>query len=415
MDPHKKNIALQNCNQIGIDDLIKFIDTNAITLQEFVQAGLSTNNVEELQARVKKVENDRSKETERLEKERIEEEQKRNLQEGKKQLTDQILMKQVGAEKIKRAIESDFISFNDLEAAGLNKTTLNSLKHFCNTKSVTKRTTIDELPAMEEGRTDLYFVGVPGSGKSTMLAGLLKTANDKGKLMPDTYNNAGSIYQTNLITDLNRGVLPNATIAGSYNYVALSLKDDNGKKHPFNIVEIPGENYVNIFNNAEVEGILKYINNSNKKILVFVIDALAHDTNYSESPSPLDQNLAYTNILQMFKTNGILEKTDAIYLVANKFDTIIENYYAHDNRPNGDRAEEFLNKNFFNFIENCKMAREETRNQFKIKTLPFSIGNVVYNNIIENFNTDFSESLINLIINDSFVVKGGVSKVLQSK
>src|SRR5690606_1414709 len=171
----------------------------------------------------------------------------------------------------------------------------------------------------------------------------------------------------------------------------LSLKDDDGKKHPFNIVEIPGENYVNIFNSAEVQEILKYINNSNKKILVFVIDALAHDSNYSESDSPLDQNLAYTNILQMFKTNGILEKTDAIYLVANKFDVIIDNYYAHDSRSNGERAEEFLKQNFYNFIENCKMAREESRNQFRIKTLPFSIGKVVYNNIIENFNTDFSE------------------------
>lgn len=415
MDPHKKNIALQNCNQIGIDDLIKFIENKTITLQEFVQAGLSNNNVHELEARIKKAENDRTREVERLEKERMDEEQKKNLLESKKQLIDQILSKQVGAEKIKRAIESDFISFNDLEKESLNKTTVNSLKHFCNTKSVTKKTTIDDLPAMEEGRTDLYFVGVPGSGKSTMLAGLLKTATEDGKLLPDPYNNAGSIYQSNLITDLNRGVLPNATIAGSYNYVALSLKDDNGKKHPFNIVEIPGENYVNMFNNAEVEGILKYINNDNKKILVFVIDALAHDTNYSESDSPLDQNQAYTNILQMFKKHGILEKTDAIYLVANKFDTIIENYYAHDGRQNGDLAVEFLKKNFLNFIENCKMAREESKNQFRIKILPFSIGNVVYNNIIESFSKDFSTSFMNLVINDSFVVKGGVSKVLQTK
>lgn len=415
MDQHKKNIALQNCNQLQSEDLIKLIENGNITLPEFVQAGLTSSKVQELQSRISQIENENKREVERLDNEKLEEEQKRILLDSKKQLIDQILRKQIGAEKIKRAIEANFISFNDLENSDLDRKTINSLKHFCTTKSVTKRTTIEDLPAMEEGRTDLYFVGVPGSGKSTMLAGLLKTANDEGRLLPDTYNNAGSIYQTNLITDLNRGVLPNATIAGSYNYVALSLKDDNGKKHPFNIVEIPGENYVNIFNSAEVKDILKYINNNNKKILVFVIDALAHDSQYSESDSPLDQNLAYTNILQMFKTNGILEKTDAIYLVANKFDVIIDNYYAHDTRSNGERAEEFLTRNFNNFIENCKMAREETRNQFRIKTLPYSIGNVVYNNIIESFNTDFSESLINLVINDSFVVKGGVSKVLQTK
>lgn len=416
MDQHKKNIALQNCNQLEIIDLIKLIENGNITLSEFVQAGLTNTKVKDLQTRISQVENDNIKEAERLEKERIEEEKKKNLLDSKKQLIDQILKKQIGAEKIKRAIEGDFISFYDLEAAGLNKTTINSLKHFCNTKSVTKKTTIEDLPSMKEGRTDLYFVGVPGSGKSTMLAGLLKTATDDGKLLPDpSSNNAGSVYQTNLITDLNRGVLPNATIVGSYNYVALSLKDDKGKKHPLNIVEIPGENYVNMFNNAEVEGILQNIKNNNKKILVFVIDSLAHDTNYSDSDSPLDQNQAYTNILQMFKTNGILEKTDAIYLVANKFDVIIDNYYALDSRSNGERAEEFLTRNFYNFIENCKMARKGSRNQFRIKILSFSIGNVVYNNIIESFNKDFSTSFMNLVIGDSFVVKGGVSKVLQTK
>ncbi|MEP6262020.1 MAG: hypothetical protein ABJ092_10615 [Gillisia sp.] len=415
MDQHKKNIALQNCNHLQIGDLIKLIENGNITLPEFIQAGLTNTKVQELQAKIKQVESDQKRESDRLEKEKMEEENRRNLLESRRQLIDQILRKQIGAEKIKRAIEADFISFNDLEAAGLNKTIITSLKHFCKTKSVTKRTTIEDLPAMEEARTDLYFVGVPGSGKSTMLAGLLKTATEDGKLLPDPYNNAGSIYQSNLITDLNRGVLPNATIAGSYNYVALSLKDENGKKHPFNIVEIPGENYVNMFNNAEVEGILRYIKNDNKKILVFVIDSLAHDNNYSDSESPLDQNQAYTNILQMFKQNGILEKTDAIYLVANKFDTIIENYYAHDGRQYGDLGVEFLNKNFLHFIENCKTARDESRNQFRIKILPFSIGNVVYNNIIESFNKDFSNSFMNLVIHDSFVVKGGVSKVLQTK
>lgn len=414
MDIYKKNTALQNCNLLAITDIKKFIDFDSITLDEFIQAGLDQDKVLELRQHLQIAELARKREKEQLEAELRKEEVKRASEKHKTQLLSDIRSKKVGADKIKNALNSDIISFEDLEGLDLEKKLVNSIRHFCRTDRVTRKTTIENLPPMAEERTDVYFIGVPGSGKSTMLAGLLKSATIKGKLLPDTYNNAGSIYQNQLITDLNKGVLPNATIAGSYNYVALSLKDDNAKQHPFNIVEIPGENYVDILNNADVENILKYIRNDNKKILIFVIDSLAHDNDYSDSHTQLDQNLAYTNILQMFKNNGVLEQTDAVYLVANKFDAIIENRYSHDNREKGDLAVEFLKTDFLNFIENCKTVRDNSKNKFKIKILPYSIGHIVYNNIMEEFNSDFSNSLINLLLHDSFVVKGGVSKVFQT-
>ena len=79
--------------------------------------------------------------------------------------------------------------------------------------------TIEELPAMEEGRTDLYFIGMPGSGKSTMLSSIVHSAHKNGILLPDPYNQDGSVFQGQLIEDLNKGVLPQATAHGSYNYI----------------------------------------------------------------------------------------------------------------------------------------------------------------------------------------------------
>jgi hypothetical protein len=57
-------------------------------------------------------------------------------------------------------------------------------------------------------------------------------------------------------------------------------------------------------------------------------------------------------------------------------------------------------------IANCKDAREESNNKFKIKVLPFSIGNVSYTSIIDNFNREHSEVVIENLIQDSFVVEG---------
>lgn len=388
MENHKKNILLQNCNGLESSQIIAIVQTGEITIEEFKAAGLSQNLINQILSSL------------------TTKKQKENNDAIRKDLLDKVVRGRVSADEIKANINGGNFSFNDLLDAGINERIVNSLKHYCNSNRITIFKNIDQLPPMEEGRTDVYFVGVPGSGKSTMLSGLLNLANRKGVLMPDIYNNDGSIYQTQLISDLNRGVLPNATASGSYNYVALSLKDDDGAKHPFNIVEVPGENYVNMFNNGDVGEFLNYISNSNKKILIFVIDSLAHDTGYNDSNSQLDQNLVYVNILNMFKSNGILDQTDAVYLVANKFDAIKKNRYANNNSSDDSLALDFLQDEFKNLIENCKDARDESKNKFKIKVLPFSIGNVSYTSIIDNFNREYSAVVIDNLIEDSFVVKG---------
>jgi hypothetical protein len=393
MDKHKKNILLQNCNNLETSQIIEIAQAGGISIDEFRTAGLNQEKINQIiNALTSK-------------------EQAQNNANKKQEFLDKAIKGRVSADQIKANINNGNYSFDDLLDAGINTRVVNSLKHYCNSSRITMFKNINQLPPMEEGRTDVYFVGVPGSGKSTMLSGLLNIANKDGVLMPDTYNNDGSIYQTQLISDLNRGVLPNATASGSYNYVALSIKDESGAKHPFNIVEVPGENYVNMFNNGDVGEFLNYISNKNKKILIFVIDSLAHDTGYNDSTSQLDQNLVYVNILNMFKSNGILEQTDAIYLVANKFDAIKEGRYATNNSSDDDLALDFLQDEFKNLIENCKDARESSRNKFKIRVLPFSIGNVSYTSIIENFNKEHAKVVIDRLVDDSFVVRGSKFKL----
>jgi ribosome biogenesis GTPase A len=396
MNIHKKNILLQNCNGLEPSQIISIVQTGEITIDEFKAAGLSQNIINQIVSAL-------------TSKEQIESNANR-----KKELLEKVMKGRLSADEIKANIYNNHFSFDDLLEAGINERTVNSLKYYCNSNRITLFKNINQLPPMEEGRTDVYFVGVPGSGKSTMLSGILNMANKDGILMADTYNNDGSIYQAQLISDLNRGVLPNATASGSYNYVALSLNDQESEKHPFNIVEVPGENYVNMFNNGDVGEFLNYISNDNKKILIFVIDSLAHDTGYSDSDSQLDQNLVYMNILNMFKTNGTLEQTDAIYLVANKFDAIKSTRYEHNNGKDVDLASDFLHEEFKGLIENCKFARQESKNKFKIKILPFSIGNVTYTSIINNFNKEYSKIVIDNLMEDSFVVKGSRLKKLFS-
>ena len=68
---------------------------------------------------------------------------------------------------------------------------------------------------------------------------------------------------------------------------------------------------------------------------------------------------------------------------------------------------DFLNEEFLGLINNCKDARENSKNKFQIKVFPFSIGKLLYTEILEDFNIEYSNVLINNLLLDSFIVKGG--------
>ena len=406
MNDIQKRIILQNANTLEVSNIISIIEKGEISFDEFKQAGLAVDKYRQIESKINLAEAQERAAAELARKEEEEKIAKLKIQEEKNEFLKKIVRKRVTVDEIRNNINNGYITFDDLEDEGISQRTINSIKYYSNSNRITVFKKIEDLPPMEEGRTDVYFVGLAGSGKSTMLSGILNVANKEGILLPDTYNNDGAVYQTQIISDLSRGVLPKATAEKSFNYIAMSLNDDNKKKHPFNIVEVPGELYAEIFNNPNIDGLLKYIKNSNKKILIFVIDSLAHDSNYADSKNALDQSLVYVNILNMFKKNGVLNQTDAIYLVTNKFDAIKENRFNGDNRPDTELALEFLKEEFKNLINNCTSIRDESKNKFKIKVLPYSIGKVSYEFIVEDFNRNYSSSVIQNLIEDSFVVKG---------
>lgn len=394
----QKNNILLNCNTIPTNNILDIVKSGDISIEEFKKAGLSQNIISEIEV---------------LEKNRmaisIKQKEEEELGKLKSVHLDRIVRGKIYAEEIKSLINKNAITFDDILDAGVPSKTVNALKYYCSSEKITKTVTVEDLPPMEEGRTDVYFVGLPGSGKSTMIAGLLNVANKTGVLLPDPYHAAGVTFSTNLIQDLTRGVLPLATPKGSYNYIAASLSDSNHKRHPLNIVDVPGELYKDIQENAEVDKFLKYINNNNKKILIFVIDSLEHENNISAGS--YDQSVVFPNILQMFNRNGVLEQTDAIYLVVNKFDAIKESKYAFDDRANGDIALDFLNEEFIGLKNNCLDARKNNRNTIKLKVIPFSIGSLSYGSILNSLDRDFAKTILNQITKDSFIVSGGAHKI----
>lgn len=396
----KRNILLI-CNTLSVKEIVDLINEEGFTLEEFINAGLNASTVERIKIEIILVEDDNQTKLKQDE-----------IKKQKSVYLDRIYKREIlvdGVNGIKELINKRIITFEDITNSGLPSKIVNALKYCCSDEKITKSYTIAELPKMEEGRTDVYFVGLPGSGKSTMIAGLLHIANKTGVLLPDPYNAAGLSFQTDLIQDLNKGVLPARTELGSYNYIAASFDDSNKQSHPLNIVDVPGELYEKIQDNAEVGKFLEYINNDNKKILIFVIDSLAHYKN--ESISKFDQSVVFPNILQIFNVSGVLQQTDAIYLIINKFDAIKELKFSSSSKQNGDIALEFLNDEFLALKNNCLNAVKATRNSVKIKVIPFSIGNLSFGSILEIVDRDFTKTLLDQVTKDSFIIRGGANKI----
>lgn len=403
----KKQI-LQDCNAIELDDIATFISNEQISLDEFIDAGLDFDKIKKIKEIAAEV---AARDKEAHERKKREEAELIKLQENaskKQEILQNILLGKISADDIKKAVKTNLVSDSDIDNLDLNSRIKKALINYIDSPSSLTSYTINELPPMQEGRTDIYCIGLAGTGKTTMLTGLLKTAQHQGKIIPDTYAGSQGInFSNTIIQNLNRGFIPPRTSSDSYIYVPLTIKDEKGISHPLNIVDVPGEIFRKISEEGEARQFLKYIKNTNKKIFFIVIDPQLH---YNPTKDSLDQSLVYPNILQILKSEGIAEHIDAIYLVTNKFDYLKDNEYPFDDREDGDIALEFINTNYKALITNCSDVKEHSRYDFKVKSLPFSIGKLKWGAVLEEFDTKFSETLLEILINDSFVVKGGVGK-----
>jgi len=403
----KKQI-LQDCNTIELDDLVTFISNEQISLDEFIDARLDIDKIKEIKKLIVEVAARDKEERERKKKEEAELIKQQENASKKQEILQNILLGKINADDIKKAVKTNIVSDSDLENLDLNPRTKKALLNYIDSPSSLTSYTISELPPMQEGRTDIYCIGLAGTGKTTMLTGLLKTAHQQGKIIPDTYAGSQGInFSNTIIQNLNRGFIPPRTSSDSYIYVPLTIKDDKGISHPLNIVDVPGEIFRKISEEGEARQFLKYIKNNNKKIFFIVVDPQLH---YNPTKDSLDQALVYPNILQILKSEGIAEHIDAIYLVSNKFDYLRDEYYPYDEREYGDIALEFINNNFKALITNCLDVKEHSRYDFKVKSLPFSIGKLKWGAVLEEFDTKFYEKLLEILINYSFFVKGGVGK-----
>jgi len=252
------------------------------------------------------------------------------------------------------------------------------------------------------GFTEVYFWGIPNSGKTCALSTILNTAHKKGYLQ--TGEGTGLKYLHTLKnlykTDDNIGYLLENT-PDRTQYLPFTLKKEHEKyARSVALIELSGEVFKCFCkkNTGEDLGILEdtfltlnnYLKNDNRKIHFFFIDynptAIEQDS-YTQSDY-LEEASKY------FKKEKIFTKsTDAIYVVITKSD-LIEGYGTNNNLL-ADNIDKYMDDNFKafdNYLNN--LCRKEKINAGKYDIIPFSIGDVYCKRICK-INRKPAEIIIN--------------------
>ncbi|MBK7181455.1 MAG: hypothetical protein IPH89_00180 [Bacteroidetes bacterium] len=303
----------------------------------------------------------------------------------------------------------EILSENDLnslcETLGINATTV---------KNYTQPTlNFNDIPQNESDipadYTDIFFWGIPSSGKTCALAAILSTiTKDYTMEAPDTHQQFGSTYRTSLINMFrnNIGNLPNRTATDRTQYMPfLFYKRGEKNKRKISFFELSGEVFQYFFevvNNSQIiddynrEGIENsfktlelLLNSNNQKIHYFFID-YNQETKHTEDTKGLTQSnyLEAAAVYFRDRNNIFRKKTDAVYVVITKSDEI-----KGDNKI--DIAKAFLQENFGSFMDVLKNQCQRNSVDFKVKL--FSIGDVYFKRICKidrSYSNDIIQDLL---------------------
>ncbi|PWL32671.1 MAG: hypothetical protein DCO96_03750 [Fluviicola sp. XM-24bin1] len=300
----------------------------------------------------------------------------------KEELKNKIQQGKGSAAIIKNYLDRELITQAELESWGVDLNTIERLKNFY--EVYFEPPEVNALPPLRSNASDVYFLGMPSSGKSTMLASLLAYSDRKSLIKPSQDNSFGTAYRKSIVKGILTGYLPSATPGGFVNYIPIDFRNDKNKWQKMNFLDMAGERFRIVASEGmeEFGKYRDYLSNNNRKALVFILDYFENpDNSYGEI---IDQNQNLQEVMMFLENAGICEKTDAIYMVVTKADLF----------PEGDKSafvKAYVEEHYANFLTLCKDMRDKYGT--KLKMFPYSIGPTSFGFIMDEFRPKLNPNL----------------------
>ena len=267
--------------------------------------------------------------------------------------------------------------------------------------------------------TEVYFWGIPSSGKSCALGAILSAANS-GKVATSMQkdNNCQGYGYMNRLSNLFKkngdvSTLPEGNPISATYEMGFILNDKDGKEHPITCIDLAGELIRCMFKKDageqltdEEKGVLQTMTDilvdnrtGNRKIHFFVIEYGAEDRQYEGLPQStyLDAAVQYINRTGIFKKD-----TDGLYVLITKVDKA---------KAKGPELQEMLKKyienNYLSFYNGLKkICIDNEINGGKVEILPFTLGTVCFQNYCK-FNDTAANKVVSILLGRSYGYKPG--------
>lgn len=230
---------------------------------------------------------------------------------------------------------------------------------------------IEELGEVPTDRTDVYFLGCPGSGKSCVLAGFLNYLHYAGEMEYLPSKNAAGVdgcrtYYNQLIKGVSEYKAPRSTGTDTVSFMQLNLGPKRDRE--ITAMELSGEAFKSLSDANctgqevwERLGIGRCLKNNNPKTLFFLLD---YSSIIGKNPhfSAVDQELILDNALNVFSHDGTgkfgeknctMSKVKTVAIVITKSDLMdVEYGRTLTSEERADIAFDYLQQRFANFMNN---------------------------------------------------------------
>ena len=281
----------------------------------------------------------------------------------------------------------------------------------------------------EDGYTDVYFFGIPSTGKTCVLMGLSCTSSLQVNLA-----SSGGPYAEALRQYTDYGMTVPHTPGDFVTTLKATISEKkNGMdiKHNVNLVEMSGEEFAfGITNNEAREfsfeemgtGVTELLRNDNRKVFFLIIDPTTNIVRFNREYDEYDEQtgekihkLKYAvvnqkilmqkivNIFQNPANSDIMKKVVSIHVIVTKADTLGEPLQRDD------KALEVFNKNYgMNIvpplIELCRDYNINSNSNYRPKLFTFSLGTFYVGGLYEYEQTD-SDKLVEAIMNATPMIR----------
>ena len=248
-----------------------------------------------------------------------------------------------------------------------------------------------------EGATDVFFFGIPNTGKTCVLMGLLKKNPFFNPIK------AGGEYGEDLVRLCDAGVPPTRTLGDFATLIKSKILDAKGNEHLVNFIDMAGEGFADkIARNPVLKdnetmpitalgpGIPQMLTNSNDKVFFIVVDPTTDIVKFRKVTESGSSELEVSQketirrlvaILSDSANEEIMKRVKAIHFIATKADCLGERAVRQS------KAVGIINTRYDDIIpvvaHLCKTYEINGLTKFRPKLFSFSLGRFYFGGVFD--------------------------------